>query len=71
MTRSFATRPYPFPTRFHLWLLALGVTLQFGRLDRPTDQGVTERSHQTWDSQVLEGAVFEHYHALWQALDKR
>lgn len=48
-----------FPARFHLWLLALGVTLQFGRMGRPTDQGMTERSRQTWANQVLEGTVFE------------
>jgi transposase len=65
------TSKSPFPTRFHLWLLALGIGLQFGRVGRPTDQGVTERSHQTWDSQVLEGAVFECYQSLWRSLEKR
>ena len=65
------TSKSPFPTRFHLWLLALGIELQFGRMGRPTDQGVTERSHQTWDSQVLEGAIFECYQSLWQTLELR
>jgi hypothetical protein len=65
------TSKSPFPTRFHLWLLALGVELQFGRLNRPTDQATTERSHQTWDTQVLQGAVFECYQSLWQALEQR
>jgi transposase len=65
------TSKSPFPTRFHLWLLALGIELQFGRMGRPTDQGVTERSHQTWDSQVLEGAVFECYQSLWRTLELR
>lgn len=65
------TSKSPFPTRFHLWLLALGVDLQFGRMGRPTDQGMTERSHQTWASQVLEGAAFECYQSLWQALEQR
>ncbi len=65
------TSKSPFPTRFHLWLLALGIDLQFGRLGRPTDQGVTERSHQTWDSQVLQGAAFECYQSLWQSLEQR
>lgn len=65
------TSKSPFPTRFHLWLLALGVELQFGRLNRPTDQATTERSHQTWNSQVLQGAVFECYQSLWQALEQR
>lgn len=65
------TSKSPFPTRFHLWLLALGIDLQFGRLNRPTDQGMTERSHQIWASQVLEGALFECYQALWKALEQR
>jgi transposase len=65
------TSKSPFPTRFHLWLLALGVDLQFGRMGRPTDQGMTERSHQTWSSQVLEGAAFECYQSLWQSLEQR
>ena len=65
------TSKSPFPTRFHLWLLALGVDLHFGRMNRPTDQATTERSHQTWDSQVLQGAIFECYSTLWQSLEKR
>jgi len=65
------TSKSPFPTRFHLWLLALGVALQFGRMRRPTDQGMTERSHQTWASQVLQGAVFACYQSIWQALEQR
>lgn len=39
----------PFPTRLHLWLLALGVDLRFGRVAQPRDQGMTERSHQLWE----------------------
>jgi transposase len=65
------TSKSPFPTRFHLWLLALGVNLQFGRIGHPTDQGMTERSHQTWASQVLQGTTFECYQALWKALEQR
>lgn len=68
---SDETSKSPFPTRFHLWLLALGIDLQFGRLGRPTDQAVTERSHQTWHSQVLEGAAFECYQSLWRTLELR
>lgn len=41
------TNKSPFPTRFHLWLVALDVALILGRAGRPTDQAVTERSHQT------------------------
>jgi len=63
--------PSPFPTRLHLWLLALGVALTFGRKGCPTDQGLTERSHQTWYHQVLEGQTFPSWQALQQALNTR
>jgi transposase len=61
----------PFPTRFHLWLLALGVELTFGRPGQPRDQAVTERSHKTWWQQVLEGQLFGSLSELWHALDER
>lgn len=61
----------PFPTRLHLWLLALGVTLHFGRFGQATDQGVTERSHQLWTGQVVQGATFAHWQALYEALYQR
>jgi transposase len=59
------TSASPFPTRFHLWLVALGIGLTFGRPHCPTDQGMTERSHRLWTAQVLAGQTF----ATWQALD--
>jgi len=37
----------PYPTRLHLWLLALGVTVSFIRFHRPTQHGFIERAHQT------------------------
>jgi transposase InsO family protein len=61
----------PFPTRLHLWLIALGVDLTFGRFGRPTDQAITERSHQTWDRQALQGQTFVSHEALVQALTQR
>lgn len=61
----------PFPTRLHLWLLALGVSFVFGRMGRATDQGVTERSHQLWAQQVLVGQEFASWEALYQALGQR
>jgi hypothetical protein len=63
--------PSPFPTRFHLWLVALKVGLVFGRLGQPTDQGLTENSHQLWANQVLVGQAFPHWAALYQALRQR
>lgn len=61
----------PFPTRFHLWLIAMGIDLTLGRPGRPTDQGMTERSHQTWYHQVLEGQSFAAYERLVAACQKR
>jgi len=61
----------PFPTRLHLWLLALDVGLVFGPLGRATERGLTERSHQLWGAQVLEGQHFADWAALYQALGER
>jgi hypothetical protein len=61
----------PFPTRFHLWLIALRIELTYGRIHTPKDQAVTERSYQTWDRQVLQGNHFEGYLQLWKALGQR
>jgi transposase len=61
----------PFPSHLALWLTGLGVTLDIGPYHRPTDRGMTERSHQTWAHQVLDGQAFEDWDALWQRLEKR
>lgn len=61
----------PFPTRLHLWLIALGVSLTFGRFKCPTDQAITERSHQLWEGQVLEGQAFADWDDLFQTLQQR
>lgn len=63
--------PSPFPTRFHLWLIALGIQLTFGRIGCPTDQGMTERSHQLWYHQVLQGQSFASQAELLQTLQER
>jgi transposase-like protein len=65
------TSKSPFPTRFHLWLLALGVALSFGRPGQPTDQATVERSHQTWAWQALEGQTFSTWECLHQYLEQR
>lgn len=65
------TSKSPFPTRLQLWLLALGVSLKFGRVARPTDQGITERSHQLWYKQVLQGCTFSNWDALYLKLRER
>jgi transposase InsO family protein len=61
----------PFPTRFHLWLQALGVDLIVGPARRPQKRSITERSHQTWDGQVLKGQTFAAWEQLRLALERR
>jgi transposase len=61
----------PFPTRLHLWLVALGVDLVFSRPSRPTDQGMTERSHQLWARQCLVGQHFVDWQHLYRVLRER
>lgn len=61
----------PFPTRLHLWLVAMGIALTFSRVFRPTDQGLTERSHQLWTEQVINGQSFADWSHLYQALQQR
>ena len=63
--------PSPYPTRFHLWLIALGVELTFGRKSTPTDQAMTERSHQLWFNQVVKDQRFANWESLYLALRKR
>src|SRR5260370_6020947 len=41
------TTPSPFPTKLHLWLLALGVQVRFTRKRCPPDHAIIERTHQT------------------------
>jgi hypothetical protein len=61
----------PFPGRLHLWLLALGVNLRFGRPHQPRDQAMTERSHQLWEAQVLAGQRYTTWDDLYLALRQR
>jgi len=61
----------PFPTRFQLWLVALGVSLIFGQIAQPTAQGTSERSHQLWTQQVLADDNFATWEVLFEALRRR
>ncbi len=65
------TSKSPFPTRLHLWLVALGVSLIWSRPAQPTDQGMTERSHQLWAAQCLQGQTFASWEDLYWTLHKR
>jgi hypothetical protein len=65
------TTTSPFPTRLHLWLLALGVEVGFTRVRRPTDHAHVERVHQTMTLQALLGQSWSDGTALWAGLDAR
>jgi transposase len=65
------TSKSPFPTRLHLWLVALGVSLTFGRPHQATDQGMTERSHQLWAAQCLQGQQYQTWQELYLTLRHR
>src|SRR2546423_12893888 len=63
--------PSPFPTRLHLWLIALGVQVRFTRKRCPTDHAIIERTHQTMTAQALLGQTYPSHAALWAGLDER
>lgn len=59
----------PFPTQMHLWLVALGISLHFSRMHRPTDNGIVERSHQTMFNHTIHGRSFTSWERLMDALN--
>jgi transposase-like protein len=61
----------PFPTTLHLWLIALGVEVRFGREGCATDHAFIERTHQTITQQAIAGQEFADDPALQKALDDR
>lgn len=61
----------PFPTRLHLWLVAMAIQLVFSRPVRPTDQAMTERSHQLWAGQCVQGQTYTTWNDLYWALRQR
>ncbi len=65
------TTPSPFPTRLHLWLLALGIQVRFTRKRCPTDHAIIERTHQTMTAQALLGQTYTSHTDLWASLDER
>jgi hypothetical protein len=65
------TSASPYPTRLHLWLLALGVSVRFIAVGRPTQHGFIEREHQVMTHQVLDDLAFAGPPALQVALDER
>ncbi len=65
------TSASPFPTRLHLWLLALGIDICFTRKRCPTDHAKIERTHQTMTLQALLGQRWPDQTALWAGVDAR
>jgi transposase InsO family protein len=65
------TSPSPFPTRLHLWLLALGIDIRFTRKRCSTDHAKIERTHQTMTLQALLGQHWSDQLALWAGMDAR
>jgi transposase-like protein len=61
----------PYPTRIHLWLVALGIEVAFTRKRRPTDHAQVERSHQTMTAQAIQGQTWDSELQLWAGLDQR
>lgn len=62
------TSQSPYPTRLHLWLLALGVDLVFAEGRPPNAQALIERSHQLWQRQVVDGQHFRTWSGFFEAL---
>jgi hypothetical protein len=52
------TTPSPFPSQFHLWLLALGIGVRFLEHRPPREHSFIEHSHQIVYRQTIEGQSF-------------
>lgn len=61
----------PYPSRLHLWLIALDVAVRFIPLGRPTAHGFIERTHRIVDQQALVGQHFVDQTQLQLTLDRR
>lgn len=61
----------PFPSRLHLWALALGIEVVFIHEGRPTEHGFIERTHQIVDNQALLGHPFVDAAAIQLVLEQR
>lgn len=63
--------PSPYPSRLHLWALALGIEVVFIHEGRPTEHGFIERTHQVIDGQALLGREFTDPAGLQPTLEQR
>jgi hypothetical protein len=65
------TSASPYPSRLHLWALALGLHVQFIHEGRPTEHGFIERTHEVLELQALEGQTFPNPDRLQVTLEQR
>lgn len=61
----------PFPSRIHLWLLALGIQVRFIHKRPPLEHAHIERHHQTIARQAFEGQAFADLPELQCSLQAR
>lgn len=65
------TTKSPFPTRYHLWLIALGIKLCIIEVSPPRKQAMVERAHQTIEKQALQGQSHECWKHLFRHCNER
>jgi len=65
------TSASPYPSRLHLWALALGLQVRFIHQGRPTEHGFIERTHEVVDQQTLAGQEFQKPAALQPVIESR
>jgi len=61
----------PFPSKLHLWLLAVGVDLCFIDRPPPAKNAMVERSHQTIHNQVVKGKTYKTWRKLFNTSEQR
>ena len=61
----------PFPSLFHLWLIALGIEVRFITHPPPQEHAVIERSHQVVYQQALQGQAYLDDVACQEGVDLR
>lgn len=61
----------PYPSKLHLWLIALGIGVRFIEKKPPAEHSVIERSHQTIEKQALAGQTFTDSRMLEKSLTER
>ena len=66
-----STSQSPFPSRLHLWLVALAIDVVFIDKQPPAAHAIIERTHQTIAKQALVGQPCASQRGLWYRLNQR